>query len=388
MKQKTILFICPDAYRPDLPNFHDKYEGLSGFFAVHVLARSRAGYDQFKMGSATLHVLPIEKKKHGIHVLSHVCAIILAGGRINKAGKIDVIVSSDPLTLGIASLALKILTGARLIVEINGHLTKAAFLSKESVVSKIRRRLYDLAVSLSIRNADAIKLLNPLQYEEWRSIIKDKPVFTFHDYVPTHVFRSVRSHFNYIFFAGHPFYTKGVDILIRAFKKVASEFPDMKLIIIGHNRLDLDKYMQMANDCPQVEFRKPVDYDEIVPYFQNCTFFVLPSRSEAMGRVLIEAMAAGKAVIASRIDGIPFLLDEGRTGLLFESENVDELSEKMGLLLSDEELRMSIGRKGYESVRQHYSSELYAARFREMIEAVLRRTTGSQGEDDEKLNRL
>ena len=67
----------------------------------------------------------------------------------------------------------------------------------------------------------------------------------------------------------------------------------------------------------------------------GCSLFVLPSRTEAMGRVLLEAMACKKPIIASNVGGIPEIIKDGYNGLLFESENVDDLAEKIRLVLSN-----------------------------------------------------
>lgn len=381
-EKKTILFLCPDAYRPDLPNFSRKYEELSRFYDVQVIVRTDVRYDKSRIGTAVLNVMPIEKKKHGLRAVFYAVALFLAGRRICREKKVDLIVGSDPLTLGVAASALKVFFKTRLVIEINGHLEKAAFLTTMSFWAKVKRGVHRLAMRMSIRHADAIKLLNPLQHEELRDMVRGKHIYIFHDHVPVEIFRNVRTHDNYIFFAGHPFYVKGVDILIQAFKKISRTFPHVKLLVMGHNNTDLSTYVDMANDCSQIVFLKPVYYDEIVPYFENCMFFVLPSRSEAMGRVLIEAMASGKAVIASRVDGIPYVVDDGKTGLLFHPGDAAQLSERMQLLLTRDDLRMHLGSNGYKKAHHLYSSGEYVARFRNMVQRTLACNCATESESN------
>jgi len=79
---------------------------------------------------------------------------------------------------------------------------------------------------------------------------------------------------------------------------------------------------------------------------------VFPSRYEPFGIVLLEAMASGKPVVASKVGGIPFVVEDGKTGLLFERGNVEVLAEKIIMLLRDEELRKRMGEAGRERAKE------------------------------------
>ncbi len=82
---------------------------------------------------------------------------------------------------------------------------------------------------------------------------------------------------------------------------------------------------------------------------RRCSIFVLASRSEAMGRVLLEAMGAKKPIIASRTSGIPHYVRDGRNGLLFESENSADLTEKIVRLVQDPLLQRRLGESGFRN---------------------------------------
>jgi len=125
----------------------------------------------------------------------------------------------------------------------------------------------------------------------------------------------------------------------------------------------------MTEGNTNIEILKPVFFDKVIGMFEGCLFCVLPSRSEAMGRVLIEAMAAGKPVIGSRVGGIPGVITDGYDGFLFESENIDALADKMIILLSNEELRKRMGKNALSSVKNKFSSEKYAECFQDNIKS-------------------
>lgn len=128
----------------------------------------------------------------------------------------------------------------------------------------------------------------------------------------------------------------------------------------------------MAAGCKTIEFMNAMHYDETMEFFKNCTLFVLPSRSEARGRVLLEAMACAKPVIGSRVGGIPEYIEDGVTGLLFENENRDDFAGKMKSLLENPALRAKLGRQAYERTHSQHSSESYVIHFRAMIEMLPR----------------
>ena len=99
----------------------------------------------------------------------------------------------------------------------------------------------------------------------------------------------------------------------------------------------------------------------------NAYAVVLPSRSEAMGRVLLEGMAYGKPVIASRVDGIPTYVKERINGLLFESENSAELAQRLADILADPEAAARLGEQAYDYVRAHLSEEKYLEYYHGML---------------------
>ncbi|MGI0090234.1 MAG: glycosyltransferase family 4 protein [Nitrososphaerales archaeon] len=146
---------------------------------------------------------------------------------------------------------------------------------------------------------------------------------------------------------------KGVDNLIKAFKTVIMNQRsrnDAKLLIVGGGNM-IEHYRSLVADLglsSSVFFAGRVD-DKILPeYYAACDFAILPSRdsSEGFGLVLLEAMAVGKAVIGSRVGGIPEVIKDSENGLLVEPNNVDELARAIEILLYDDEKRIAMGRAG------------------------------------------
>lgn len=371
MTESNILFIQPLFYDPCLPNFKDKFELLSDRCEGHVISSSDRKFHNLKLGSFSYHGLPFIRNRLKRY-LYYFLKIIFIGLKVNRIKKIDYILSYDPLVYGIAGVFLRILTGAKLIIEINGDIQVAGFLKKRGAMITFKRWTITTLSGIVLRNADIVKFLNPKQIKDWdKFLTRRTQVDVFQDFVPTHIFDPQKSRDErYLFFIGHPFYLKGVDILIKAFLEISSEFPSIHLRIVGHchgGKKERDQYVAMAGGNPRIEILKPVFYDQAVELFHKCTFFILPSRVEAMGRVLIEAMSCGKAVIGSDVGGISRLIEDGCNGFLFESENVDELANKMRKLLADSGLRQTMGSRGVEMVKERFSSQRYVDHFMKMI---------------------
>ncbi len=149
--------------------------------------------------------------------------------------------------------------------------------------------------------------------------------------------------------------SKGVDVLITAFKKISTEFSDIKLIIAGDGP-DKDRLVKLVDDLnlqESVLFCGTVDLNEGISLLKSALCTVVPSISEGGGLVNIEAQAAGCPVIASRVGGIPEYVQEGKSGLLFESGNHTDLAEKIRIIINNDGLRSSLICNG----------KLYAAKF-------------------------
>ncbi len=142
---------------------------------------------------------------------------------------------------------------------------------------------------------------------------------------------------------------KGVDTLLRAHASISRA---LKLKIVGTGPLK----DELHNSYPKAEFLGYRSGEELKNLVAKAAFVVVPSEwYENCSMVVLEAMALGKPVIGSRIGGIPEQIDDGRTGLLFEMGNVEELVAKMQALASDSILRAAMGQAAREKLEKYYS---------------------------------
>lgn len=294
---------------------------------------------------------------------------LIRGRALLKSDRYDAVVSYGTSVTGLAGAILSRLLGIPLITEIPGVPDKAVILDSPRADEKARlkKMLSDKILEFVVNSSTGIQLLFPTQLpSRLRSCRARK--FVFHAFVPVSAIAPAKEEAE-ILLVGYPWYLKGVDILCGAFHAVKDEIPSFKLVIMGHYP-DKEALIRNIGSTDRIEILNPVPYPEALRQIATCAFLVLPSRTEAMGRVLLEAMAAGRPVIGSRVDGIPFYIDDGETGLLFESENVEQLSDCLKMLSLNEGYRHRLGEQAQRHCRSVYSEECYVKAFGEMLQAL------------------
>ena len=165
---------------------------------------------------------------------------------------------------------------------------------------------------------------------------------------------------------------KGFDVLIEAFATLHAHRPDIRLVIVGDGPEALRLQHQAAPLGDRVLFVGHIS--ETSPFFAAADLVAAPSRQEGQGIVPLEAMAAGRAVVASRVGGLVETILDGETGLLVPPDDALALAKAMKLLLEDSRRRIAMGLVGRERVRQHYSLQTQIQKIEAIYRDVFRRT--------------
>ncbi len=172
-----------------------------------------------------------------------------------------------------------------------------------------------------------------------------------------------------ILFIGRIEYNKGVDLLIQAFARLKTHFPDLSLCCIGSPN---PTFMRSLHDQIRVlgvedslEFIPPVSRHELGSFYRSAKLVAIPSRSETQSTVLMESMAASKPVVASDTGGNTMMVVENQTGLLFPSGDADGLYDALKNLLSDETRLRVMGEAAQRRYTELYSLEKTAADLRQ-----------------------
>ena len=166
---------------------------------------------------------------------------------------------------------------------------------------------------------------------------------------------------------------KDVDGLATAWRLAAPRVPGMTLQIVGTgSRTRVVE--QLVRDLPEQTLWTPaVPNDEVSALLDAGTVLVLPSRSEGLGRIVVEALCRGRPVVATRVGGITDLVRDGENGLLVPSNDPAALADALVRVLTDRELaeRLAAGSRP-SADRWVATPEDYARRTRELVEQVAR----------------
>jgi len=284
----------------------------------------------------------------------------------------DLVFTYGALTTGMAGWVLSRRMGVPLILEFPGHPFRPVLFG-EGNHRKLKAWVAKQIARALVSAAHHVKLLYPTQLEDLS--VRDLPSHSVaHDFVPVSLVPYDPSADDpEILLIGFPWFLKGVDIAIQAFLEITEKHPDVRFRVVGHCP-DRSPFEALRNGNDKIIFQKPVPSEEAHRLISRCRVYLSASRTEGTARVLLEAGAAGRAVVASNVDGTPYLIQDGVNGLLFESENVADLAAKLDRVLSDAALRRTLGENGRRIVMEKYSEAAYARSMVTMFYQVLGRT--------------
>jgi glycosyltransferase involved in cell wall biosynthesis len=171
---------------------------------------------------------------------------------------------------------------------------------------------------------------------------------------PNHSYNS----FPVILFVGRLSPRKGLEVLLDALDYLT--VPVAVQIVGGaadkeYERRVCDRIQQLTTRGLHIRLCGPLSGSELVGAYRNASIFVCPSLIEPFGIVAVEAMSCGIPVVASRVDGLLDIVEDGINGLFFEPGNAQELASCIELLLKDENYRKKLGRNARETVLARFT---------------------------------
>ena len=172
---------------------------------------------------------------------------------------------------------------------------------------------------------------------------------------------------------------KGHDHVIQAMPKVMQNIPDLKYVIAGSWEESYYKRLKSLVQSLRLEdsvfFTGYVTPDEVVQFYNLCDVYIMPSRelvdrgdTEGFGITYLEANACEKPVIGGRSGGVSDAVIDGATGFLVNPDDVEEIADKLIILLSDPVLSKRFGKQGRERIRDFYTWDVIAKKIAAAIE--------------------
>lgn len=173
---------------------------------------------------------------------------------------------------------------------------------------------------------------------------------------------------------------KRTEDVVLAFQQLVAGGADACLCLVGDGP-DRERTEQLAADLGLMDRCLFLGYqDDVAPFYAAFDALVLPSANEGTPVSVIEALAARRPVVATRVGGVPDVVRDGIDGFLVESGDIDALADRLGRLAADRELASRMGEAGRERVLERYSVE----RLVDDVDALYRRLLAEKGLGDRR----
>jgi glycosyltransferase involved in cell wall biosynthesis len=302
-------------------------------------------------------------------------ATLVQLNRVARASRSDVIVLFFVDDAALYALLLKYVRRIPLVVSLRG-----ADLEEFPIVSKSSALLLQAA----LQKADA--LFTPSHYLlDCARTRYDLPARLVTCVIPNGVSPQAADEGQLSYAAGYALvisrlvWKKGVDTVLEAYVLLrhAVEPPDLLIIGDGPERSRLEAMVAAFDLQDSVRFLGEVAPAQVGSYLAGCSMLILASRQEPFGNVVLEGMAAGRPVIATRVGGVPELLQHEQNGLLVAKDDPAALAAAVMRLLTDGDLAERLGREG-AARSQNYSFSQQAQQLLSLCNRVIERRSGNR----------
>jgi glycosyltransferase involved in cell wall biosynthesis len=363
LSKPRVLFVSRTVYRLplDAPLVR-KWDALAEELDLRVLAAGRGGDGRFRL-------VPGRNPTFYLTLPRHVA-------RELRTFRPDVVVAQSPYEASAALIGGRLARlPVRLLVEVHGDWRTASRLYG----SPLRRLVEPVSLAaarLALARADAIRTVSPFTSTLVRSLGRE-PTATFTTYFDESAFDEEPTvalpPAPRALFVGVLERYKNISGLAAAWRLAAPRVPEAILHLVGrgHERPIVE---ELLTDLPaQTRWDERLAPAQVAAALDDATLLVLPSYSEGLPRVVMEAFARGRPVVGARAGGIPDIVEDGVSGLLVQPGDTPALADALVRLLSDRELaeRLASGARAAAGGWLQ-TPELFARRMRELIDTVLR----------------
>ncbi len=294
----------------------------------------------------------------------------------------DIIVAQSPFE-GAVGAWIKLLgrligRQPRLIIENHNNFEVDLFLQRRVPLPGVYRAMMIACARFAFRHADAARVVSSTTAERSRAFAPQLPQVRFMTWSDTDVFRQTPRKLPAeqavdIVYAGVLRPGKGVHHLLDAFARL--DHPQARLQLVGapanaDYAVQLQAQAQQLGISQRVQFVGAVSQSRLAAYFAAARVMVLPSLSEGLPRVIVEAMMTGTPVIGTRISGIPDIIEDGVNSLLIAPDDADDLLRALGQIYAQDVTAMAAKARCF--ARDFFSPDKYAAGYQQLFEAALR----------------
>ena len=372
-----VLFVAPTKYKyPINEDLKSKFVILSEICKPFIFAFS----DKKKtttLGNTNL----ILNKKLNNRLLNYLKIIYLFAFIVPKKIKqyqIDIVCLQDPVTSYFAIKSLKFRNSkVKIILESHGDFIETIALEKKLLVPSIYKILFKLFSSYSVKNADQIRSISSFTEEQVKAygyqgnFVRFPAWINLDKFLNAKVTRDSNNDFK-IIFVGSVTDRKNPELIVKAISEIDGE---ISLEIIGPtpNKSYLNKLKESIHNSQHKENILLTPFtalDELIQKYSNANLFILASKSEGLGRVVIEAQATACPVLVSSNTGAVDLIIDNETGYIFENDNLNDLKDKIKNIIDNQLYSVQVGVNGKSFVTQNHTIENFKFGYKKLFDLV------------------
>ena len=372
-----VLFISPTVYsNPITKDIQKKFQSLSKVCNPTVFAFSEEKFNSVVEGVET--IFNKKNKNRFFNYLKIIFLFFFEIPKIVKDQNIEIVCLQDPITGFFTIFSLKIRKlPVKIVVETHGDFINTIGLEKNLLIPKFYTLIFSYLAKYSIKNADLIRSISDFTEKQalnfgYKGLFVRFPAWiNIDNYLNADTKRLSTGTFK-IIFVGSVTERKNPKIIIESLEtidenisfEIIGQTPNLKYL------KELNKLIASSKHAKSITMTPFIKAEELILKYSSANLFILPSKSEGLGRVIIEAQSTACPVLVSSNTGMTDLIIENETGYIFENNNKNDLTKKIQYIIDNYESALQIGLNSKDFVKENQSVANFEFGYKKLIDLV------------------
>jgi len=375
---KNVLFVAPTTYEvPLTENIEKKFKYLNEICNLHIFAFGVDKKEFVHQGTKLFLYKKVKNRILNYFKIFGLSATILPN--IIKENKIEIISYQDPVSSFFSILVLKIRRiKVKIIIETHGDFIETLSLEKNLLFPSLYKKIFLNMARYTLGRADKLRAVSSSTEAQVKEINQNKEITRFPAWVDFDNFKDIlpvrenNKDFK-ILFIGSVTDRKKPHLIVEAINNLNSK--DVNLYVVGPtpNESYLSKLKELVNKYEleeQVVFAGSVDRESVMEYYSQSNLMILPSVSEGLARVIFESQATGCPVLVTDVPGMGDIVIDGQTGYVFESNNLESLTNKIQEIKTNYKDAIHVGKNAKDFILSNYSADNFKFSFKKLFDTV------------------
>ena len=375
---KNVLFVAPTTYEvPLTENIEKKFKYLNEICNLHIFAFGVDKKEFVHQGTKLFLYKKVKNRILNYFKIFGLSATILPN--IIKENKIEIISYQDPVSSFFSILVLKIRRiKVKIIIETHGDFIETLSLEKNLLFPSLYKKIFLNMARYTLGRADKLRAVSSSTEAQVKEINQNKEITRFPAWVDFDNFKDIlpvrenNKDFK-ILFIGSVTDRKKPHLIVEAINNLNSK--DVNLYVVGPtpNESYLSKLKELVNKYEleeQVVFAGSVDRESVMEYYSQSNLMILPSVSEGLARVIFESQATGCPVLVTDAPGMGDIVIDGQTGYVFESNNLESLTNKVQEIKTNYKDAIHVGKNAKDFILSNYSADNFKFSFKKLFDTV------------------